>query len=194
MTNLPQPLPPEDLERHLALLAGRRTIHAFEPECPPDEVLLRGLEVAVQAPNHKGTEPWRFYTLGPDSVAAVVDLNSRLVSERRGPEAGEAKRKRWSAMPGWLLVTSLRDGDDTVDRENYAAVCCAVQNLSLALWAQGIGMKWGTGPVTTHEELPAIVGFDPGQERVVGLFWYGRPQAVPKQERQPLGQVLRRCQ
>lgn len=183
-----------DPKTHAALLdlvTGRRTIHLFRPEPVPRQVLHEALAAAVWAPNHRATEPWRFYLLGPSTADAVVDLNARLVARKRGPEAGEAKRKRWACMPGWLLVTSERSPDPVVEQENYAAVCCAVQNLALVLWSRGVGTKWGTGPVTRDPELARIVGFDPDREQVVGLFWYGLPESVPAQVRRPLDEVLR---
>ena len=170
-------------------IRGRRTIHNFLSDPVPEGLLERGIELARWAPNYRLTEPWRFRRLGPRAVAEVVELNARLVAERKGAEAGAAKRKRWSTMPAWLTVSQLRDERPAVDRENYAAVCCAIQNLSLYLWAHGVGMKWGTGPATKVPELHTILGSDPQLERVVGLFWYGYPQEVPRQQRQGLDQI-----
>ena len=45
-------------------LLSRRTVHHFEERPVPDDVLRRGLECAIRAPNHKLTEPWRFRSLG----------------------------------------------------------------------------------------------------------------------------------
>ena len=176
-----------------ALLRSRRTVHLFEPEPVPDDVVLRGLDLARWAPNHRLTEPWRFVLLGPETAAAVVDLNARLVAEARGPAAGAAKRERWSAVPGWLVVT-CRVSDDAVRmREDYAACCCAIQNFQLYLWSEGIGVKWTTGTVTRDPVFYDLVGLDAARETVVGLLWYGKPAVVPETERRPLDAVLTRC-
>jgi len=83
----------------------RRTIHAFKPECPPFDAVRSAIDLARWAPNHHHTEPWRFIHPGPETVSRIVDLNASLVSEAKGREAGEAKRLRWSEVPGWLIVT-----------------------------------------------------------------------------------------
>jgi nitroreductase len=186
MTELP---PPDAVAR---LIRSRRTVHLFEPEPVPEAVVLRALDLARWAPNHRLTEPWRFVLLGPETARAVADLNAALVAEQRGAEAGEAKRARWRAIPGWLVVTCRRSEDPVREREDYAACCCAVQNLQLYLWSEGVGVKWTTGPVTRTARFYDLLGLDAGRERVVGLLWYGLPAAVPEVSRRPLDEVLAR--
>ena len=111
------------------VLRGRRTIGAYLPEAPPTAVIDAALELATWAPNHRKTEPWRFYRLGPQTKAALCDLSGKLVAEKKGSEAGEAKRRQWSSIPGWLAVTCRRSTDALLQEEDYAACCCAIQNL-----------------------------------------------------------------
>ena len=166
------------------LLAGRRTINSFRTERVPTDVIREAIDLARWAPNHRLTEPWNFYVLGEETAQRVAERNAELVATSKGEVAGRKKLERWSAMPGWLVVTHDRSPDDALrDREDYAATCCAVHNLSLALWSRGVGVKWTTGAVTRDERFAAIVGFDPGAERVVGLFWYGIPESVPRVRR-----------
>ncbi|MDX1531234.1 MAG: nitroreductase [Rhodothermales bacterium] len=184
------PLPSPDATA--ALLRSRRTIHLFDPERPPDAPVLRALELARWAPNHRLTEPWRFYLLGPETAARVVDLNARLVAERRGAAAGRAKRERWGAIPGWLALTCRTSDDPLRAREDYAACACALQNLQLYLWSEGIGTKWTTGPVTRADAFYRLLGIDREAEAVVGLVWYGYAADVPAPPRRPLDDVLTR--
>lgn len=177
-------------EATAALLRGRRTIHQFTDERPPDTLLRNAIEVARWAPNHRLTEPWRFYLLGDKTITAVVERNAQLVQARRGPRAAKAKKARWSGIPGWLLVTSKRSPDDVRDQENYAASACAVQNLQLYLWTHGVGVKWTTGRVTRDPTFWDLVQVDPGAERLVGLLWYGYPAATPSTERAPVESIL----
>ncbi len=172
------------------LIRSRRTVNDFRPEPVVAELLLEAIELARWAPNHKHTEPWRFHLLGPETVAAIVELNTSLVAEKKGAEAAAVKRQRWSAVPGWLLVTSARGDDELRNREDYAATCCAVQNLSLALWNRGVGMKWTTGDVTRHPRFAEIVGLDIDVRDVVGLMWYGYPAKVPVSKRKPVEEIV----
>ena len=198
-------------------IRSRRTINSFQETPPPLSTVLQAIELARWAPNHKLTEPWRFHILGPETAHAVVTLNTRLVEEEpapgglfqiadpladesraiartprpeeQGSEAAKVKYKKWSAIPGWLAVSYLRSDDPVRDLENYAAVCCAIQNLSLFLWSENIGVKWSTGPVTRHEKLYEILHVDPHVQRIVGLFWYGYPARTPEMKRKDMAEI-----
>ena len=172
------------------LLRERRTVHDFLPDTVPDDIVLEALDAARWAPNHHRTEPWRFYWLGPDAQRAVAELNASLVAASKGERAAAVKLRRWLAMPGWLVMTTPFSDDALRQREDYAACCCAAQNMMLSLWANGVGMKWTTGKVVREAAFADIVGFDAAAESVVGLFWYGRPAQVIEQRRRELDHCL----
>lgn len=183
---------PETIPAAVAdVLRQRRTVNSFESEVPPTTIIDAAIELATWAPNHRKTEPWRFLKLGPQTAAAVTELNAGLVTTNKGAEAGDAKRKQWSRVPGWLVVTCQRSADPLLQEEDYAACCCAIQNLSLALWSAGIGSKWLTGDVTRDPEFFRLLGLDAAQVRVVGVIWYGFPQAIPQQTRTAAGEMVR---
>lgn len=172
------------------LIRSRRTVTKFQPQFPPRELLLQAIELARWAPNHKHTEPWRFHLLGPECQARIVELNTKLVAEAKGSDAAEAKRRSWSTVPGWLAVTCVIDEDPFRAEEDYAACCCAVQNLLLYLWSEGVGTKWSTGPVTRHPEFFRMLNADPAAERCVGVIWYGYPESVPESRRKPVTEIV----
>jgi nitroreductase len=172
------------------VIRNRRTIHNFLPELPPRELIINAIDLARWAPNHRHTEPWRFHHLGSKAKAKVVDLNAQIVAQKKGAEAGEAKRVRWSEVPGWLVVTCRRSEDEVQDIEDYAATCCAIQNLSLYLWTKKVGVKWTSGAVTRHPEFFQILGIDEQEHRTVGLLWYGFPASVPSQTRKSIDEIL----
>jgi nitroreductase len=178
-------------EQAAALLRGRRTTHVFKPGAPPRELILQAIELARWAPNHRLTEPWRFYLLGRQTVEAIANLNAELTAVKQDVAAAEAKRRRWLAVPGWLLVTCVKSADAIQAREDYAACACAVQNLMLYLWSHGVGTKWNTGRVTRDPRFFACAGVDAEREEVVSLLWYGHPAEVRKMERQPPEKILR---
>lgn len=165
------------------VIRSRRTIHNFRPEPPPESIILEAIESARWAPNHKVTEPWHFYLVGEEAAAKVSQLNYELVLDERGETAAQNKLQRWLSMPAWLVVTCDLSDDDIRQREDYGACCCAIQNLFLHLWSEGIGAKWGTGPVTRHPDFYKIIGVDVRSEEVVGMFWYGYPAEVPEGKR-----------
>ena len=174
-----------------SIIHGRRTIAAYRPEVPPRDVVLEAIELARWAPNHKKTEPWHVIWLGPESVRAVIDLNSRIIAAAKGAAEAESKSKKWTQVPGWLVITCDLAADAFRREEDYAACCCAIQNLMLALWSAGIGTKWSTGDVIRHPEFHELLGIDPSAQRVVGMVWYGYPAVVPQQTRHPVKSFLR---
>jgi nitroreductase len=187
---LPMNIQPLNKNAVATLLRGRRTIHLFEPTPPPREALMDAIELARWAPNHRLTEPWRFYVIGPETAAAIAQLNADIVTEKRGATAGQAKLDRWRTMPGWFAVTSQMAADAITTEENYGAACCAALNLQLSLWSQGLGAKWGTGAVTRDSRFFELLGIDPAEEKFVGLFWYGYPAAIPTTKRKPVADIV----
>ena len=183
-----------------SIIQTRRTINAFLPELPKnwEESLETAIQSAIYAPNHKRTEPWKFHLLGKGTVRKICELNAALVTEKKGEKAGKKKLERWLEMPGWVVVTcKTTDGDGSMEkpagleREDYAACCCAVQNLCLSLHNANLGTKWTTGPVNFDPRFGEIVGLDK-DEYVVGTIWFGTPEKVPEAptKRQSLDDVF----
>ena len=180
----------KELRKFAEVLRGRRTINLYLQTPVPEELVRDAIEAATWAPNHHVTEPWRFYRLGPKSVAECLQLVREIVTAKKGEEAGAFKADNWSKKPGWLLVTCRTSADDVLQHEDYLACATAVQNFMLYLWRAGVGSKWTTGDITREPRFSEIVGFDPASERVVGLIWYGYPKVTPTQSRAALSDVL----
>jgi nitroreductase len=177
-------------DRFAALLRGRRSIDLYAPDPVPTHVLLEAIDVARWAPNHRLTQPWRFYLIGPATRSGMIDLAVEIDVAKKGERAGPARRARLEAVPGFLVLTTRRSEDALVDREDYAACCCAAQNLMLYLWERGIGTKWTTGGITRDARFYELLGIDATRESVVGLIWYGVPKVVPTQERRPAAELV----
>lgn len=153
-------------------LRSRRTVHNFDnARAVPDDVLHRAVEAATYAPNHKMTEPWLFRRLGPDAIQKIAELNAASIAD---PEKAAKKAKRWVDIRNWLVVTSrVTPGDELLTLEDYAATCCAVQNLQLSFADEDVGTKWTSGDIQRTPEFERICGLDAASERVAGVIWYG---------------------
>lgn len=185
------PIPsPNDTAAVSVAIRARRTVHDFRPQIPPRDLILEAVEHARWAPNHHRTEPWHFHLLSPAAAQRISELNADLERAKQGERAAAAKRQRWMTMPGWLVMTCARNADEIREREDYAACCCAAQNLMLYLWTRGIGVKWSTGAVTRDPKFYSTLGLDASACRVVGLFWYGYPAVIPEQQRKPLAAIV----
>ena len=173
------------------ILQTRRTINSFKEDLPEnaDEIIDKAIRSAIYAPNHNRTEPWKFHLLGPKTIRKVCELNAEIVSKKKGEKAGQRKLERWLQMPGWIVVSCRTDYKDkeilsmdvenSLSREDYAACCCAVQNLCLSIHNSGMGTKWKTGAVNFDEKFREILGFEEN-EYSIGILWFGTPAKIPE--------------
>ncbi len=171
-------------------IRSRRTVGQFEPERVSRDLIMDAIEVARWAPNHRMTEPWRFYLLGSETIARSVELTRIVVTERKGEKLGEFKAADAAKRPGWMVVTSARSDDELLQQEDYAAVCCAVQNLMLYLSAAGVATKWATGPITRDNRFYELLDIAPDRENIIGIIWYGYPKIMPQQQRKAVSESV----
>ena len=165
----------------------RRTVGAFTDR-PVERGLIEELiEAAVWAPNHKHTEPWRFHVVAGH---ARDDLADSVLAELAAAGASPAKdpRAKLKRAPLFIAVTQTTLPDDPVrDLEDYAACCCAVQNLLLAAHARGLAAKWSTGALAESNAAKRWLGIAE-HDRIVGYIYLGYPPTnlrTPPPSRRP---------
>ncbi|MBM3262990.1 MAG: nitroreductase [candidate division Zixibacteria bacterium] len=173
-------------------IRNRRTIYEFKPDPVPNETIARILESAVWAPNHKLTEPWRFIVISGrvrEKLAAVYCRIQREKTRSDDPEVLEtATRKgyaKFMSKPALVAVICRKDPEPFRAREDYAAACCAIQNISLSAWEQGVGMQWSTSAILTDAEALDLLRIDPETEEMIALLYTGFPALIPEQKRIP---------
>jgi len=174
-------------------IRARRTAHTYVATEVDEAAVDRALEAAHCAPCHKHTWPWRFTRVGPQTRGALYDLAVRL-KEGDGPPQEKARaliRAKFGNPGGLVIATVVRDSDPTRAREDYAATCCAIQNLTLSLVASGLHSKWSTGKITQHPEVRALLEIDVEREDVVGFIWIGVADRMPAVHRPELETVVR---
>ncbi len=172
------------------VICSRVTVQDFSPEPLPAGALFRALEAGLSAPNHRLTEPWRFIRVGHQTRQCLAQVQARLKDKGRTPSAESLNRAREKLGIAPELIVLLRavSADAVVGREDYAAIACAVQNIALCLWAEGVGSKWSTGGVTSDAETYSLLGLDPATTEIVGFLTIGRPRGEsPKKPPRRLG-------
>jgi nitroreductase len=153
-------VPKTDVNVYQALY-GRRMAWKFKDQKVDRAAVERMLESAVWAPNHRMTEPWRFFVLDKDGQARkkAADLAYDFALERSGNERrAEGTRGLVASPPVVMYVYYIPGPSDDATKENYASVCCAVQNMSLAGVAEGLAVTWETGGATRHPKLAETLG------------------------------------
>lgn len=163
-------------------LAARRSIKRFTDRSLGRAEIERVLEAAVLAPNHRMTEPWRFHVLGPESRRAYGEaLGDRKARRVEDPEAGELVRRKvaeeHAALPSMIAVSVRLDENPEIREEDYAAAFMAIENLSLAAVAMGLGAHIKTGAVMDDPRAREAAGIPDG-ERLVAIVNVGEPAEV----------------
>lgn len=173
------------------VLSSRVTHQDFSPRALPAFALERAVAAAIAAPNHRITEPWRFIRVGTQTREILATVQARLKDKGRTPSASTLERAKEKLLtPAELVVVCCtRHSEPSVEREDYAAVACAVQNFCLSLWSEGIGAKWGTGGVTTDAETYQALGVDASEQTIVGMLsvGYAAGGTSPKKPPRKLG-------
>ena len=137
----------------------RRTLKEFTDAPVAPELVRDLLELAVLAPNHHGTEPWRFWVVGRKTLQALSDAT------------GDKKLLRSHTA---IVVGVKRDADEQTAEEDYAAVACAIQNIMLAARGRGLASFWRTPGVLSRPQVARILGV-PRKVRLVGVVHLGLP-------------------
>ena len=169
----------------------RRMNNEFTDLVPDRASLQRMLDAAVWAPNHRLTNPWRFYVLekGGEKRSEVAQLAYDNLFARSGNhENADGSRQRVLDAPALVYVYSLPADTEEMTQENYAAACCAVQNLLLAAVAEGLAGDWSTGNTTRHPALAEALGAQPDWT-MVGALFIGQPSRPSASVRTPTNDV-----
>lgn len=180
-------------------ILSRRSIFKFKPDPIPNDVIEEIFSYGIWAPNHHVTEPWRFIVIG-EQTKQVLAERYRDIRVERTPDHVDAENlekigklayEKFMSKPTIVAVSCILDGDEQRQREDYAAACCAVQNVQLAAWDVGIGMQWSTGPITLEEQTYQLLGIDADKEYIIGFFYTGYPEEIKGSNRQPAGEFIR---
>lgn len=171
-----------------AAILGRRTIKDFKPDPVPGDLLERVLHAGLWAQNHKLTEPWRFTVLGPETHRRLA----AAFAETQPPTARADATGKILSKPLVVAVGQRLGGDEAQQREDYAAIACAIQNIQLAAWAEGLGMQWSSGKIIRLASVYEVLGIDRETEEIVGLLFFGFPTRIPSAPpRKALSEVAR---
>src|SRR5688572_24608631 len=130
----------------------RRSIKRFTDRPVTREQIETLLTSAVAAPNHRVTQPWRFYVLGPEARHAYgLALGDRKARKIEDPAAANAMRENVAAehraLPGMIAVAVASNDNPEIAEEDYAAAMMAIQNIALAATSIGLGTHIKSGAV-----------------------------------------------
>jgi len=168
----------------LDTITARRSIREFKDREISREEIERLLQAAIQAPNHRMTQPWRFYVLGPEARRSYgAALGARKAKRVEDPEAARdvlnKVAEKHASLPAMIAVAVVLHENPEICEEDYASTFMAIQNLSLAAHAMGLGAHIKTGAVMDDPNSRKAVGVAEG-ERIIATLEVGEPAAMPE--------------
>ncbi|TDL76735.1 nitroreductase [Rhodococcus qingshengii] len=142
----------------LDVIKSRRTIKKFKSDAVNLDLIYSWLEAAKMAPNHRMTEPWEVYFIGPDTRAKL----------KHKSDFGNA--------PVLIAVVSKHGASAVEKEENALATACFVQNFNLAAWSEGVGTFWSSIGITAkNKEILEV----PENYNLIGVLGIGYPEIIP---------------
>ncbi|WP_298950498.1 nitroreductase [uncultured Nonlabens sp.] len=142
----------------------------------PKTDLLKILESARWAPNHRKTEPWRYKVLQGN---ALTDLGEFIVeqfslsTDKAVPLKLKKLQEKLEVTTAMILIFKYRDKKESIPEwEEIAAVSMSVQNMWLTTHNLGYGCYWSSPkPFVDMSEFKKITVED--REEFLGFFYIG---------------------
>jgi len=159
------------------VIAERRDVRHFVPGAIDEDLLMRLLAAAHQAPSVGLMQPWRFIRIQSpelrEQMYRLVDEERQATGAALGDRNEEFMRLKVEGIRdcGEVLVAALMDhrekhifGRRTLPEMDLASVACAIQNMWLAARAEGLGMGWVS--LFDPLKLAALLGIPDGGKPV----------------------------
>ena len=178
----------------LEAIRERRSIKRFAERPVSREEIETLLDAAALAPNHRLTQPWRFYVMGPEARYAYgLALGERKARKLEDPERAREMRetvaKEHGALPLMIAVAVVDNDNPEIREEDYAAAMMDVQNILLAAVELGLGTHIKTGGVMSDPAARAAARVRDG-ERIVAIVNLGAPAEVPAPKKRETASTL----
>ena len=162
----------------------RRSIKKFTDREVSNSEIEKLIELAVHAPNHHLTQPWRFYVLGEQARrnygSVLGNRKARKITDEAAASAVHEKVvNEHGALPAMIAVAMKLDENPEKREEDYAATYMAIQNFALGAVAFGLGTHIKTGAVMDDPAAREVVGVEDGW-RIVAVINLGEPAEIPE--------------
>ncbi|AMT96668.1 MULTISPECIES: nitroreductase family protein [Psychrobacter] len=175
VTATDSPLAAETL---IGWINSRRSMGNLDAPAPTRAQIEAAIECAATAPDHKKLNPWRFIVTQGEArnqLGHALLEAAQEKAEQEGEVLSEKDIKKTQSMPLRApliitVVTKIQAHKKVPPFEQMLSAGAAVQNLILALKAQGFSTVWRTGLLCNEPAVKAY--FDVGSDDYVTAFVY----------------------
>ncbi|MBA2058000.1 nitroreductase [Psychrobacter cryohalolentis] len=179
-------------EQLINWIKSRRSIGNLSIPAPTESQIKAAIDCAVTAPDHKKLQPWRFIVTQGNARhelgrAFLVAAEAKAAQE--GDTLSEKDRQKTYIMPLRApviitVVTQMQAHKKVPPFEQMLSAGAAVQNLILALKAQGFSTVWRTGLLCNEPAVKAY--FDVSADDYVTAFVYTGSSPCDMPTRKPI--------
>ena len=186
-------------EQLINWIKSRRSIGNLSIPAPTESQIRAAIDCAVTAPDHKKLRPWRFivtqgnarHDLGRAFLAAA---EAQALQE--GEALSEKSRQKTYNMPLRApviitVVTQMQVHKKVPPFEQMLSAGAAVQNLILALQAQGFSTVWRTGLLCNEPAVKAYFGVGPDDYVTAFVYTGSSPCDMPTRKPIDIEPLLR---
>lgn len=168
------------------LIKSRRTsLLVDKSRTVPNSLIEEICELAMWAPNHKRTWPWRFaHVKGEGRAAYGNTVADALATAGKEEDAVASARTKFLRSPSLIVVGSAKGDDQLRTDENRDAVAAGIQTLLLAATARGLATYWGSCPPSAQNAVAKFCGFD-SDTAIIGHIYVGWPTGTPEAPARP---------
>lgn len=155
------------------VMAGRRSVYSYLETPVPHSTVDWAIRLAMTAPNHHKTRPWRFFVFSDAGLATLATAYVQAAM-RLGRDTERARQRAYDA-PTMIAVACLPAANNpkVKNAEEEFATAMAAQNLMLALAAADVASLLTTGDLVESEELRVALGIDGTPGKVLGVINVG---------------------
>src|SRR5690625_2252433 len=171
----------------LQVIKNRRSIHTFQPQEVPDDILIDIFSYASYAPTHYMKEPWNIKMYQGEGRHKLIDESMASYKRLGMFETGsEVKTEKMIAsmkdflldIPHHALIYMPIEKDPVRYEEEYATVCAFIQNAQLAAWTFGVGMLWTITPYMHDPLFAREIGLDANEVKIAAVMQIGYPEKI----------------
>lgn len=189
VTAADSPLAAETL---IGWINSRRSMGNLDAPAPTCAQIEAAIECAATAPDHKKLNPWRFIVTQGEARHQLGQALLEAAQEKAAKEGevlSEKDIKKTQSMPLRApliitVVTKIQAHKKVPPFEQMLSAGAAVQNLILALKAQGFSTVWRTGLLCNEPAVKTY--FDVGSDDYVTAFVYTGTSPKNEPTRKPI--------
>ncbi len=183
-------------EQLINWIKSRRSIGNLSIPAPTESQIKAAIDCAVTAPDHKKLQPWRFIVTQGNARHDLGRAFLAAAEAQEGEALSEKTRQKTYNMPLRApviitVVTQMQVHKKVPPFEQILSTGAAVQNLILALKAQGFSTVWRTGLLCNEPAVKAYFGVGPDDYVTAFVYTGSSPCDMPTRKPIDIEPLLR---